>query len=191
MRSYEAARSLFGFLEFIFWSLVIVGILAGLAAANVASRGYGGGGFLAALPGLAVALLGLLGVAMIQNARAGVDAAEYSQQMLKVARDQLELSKQALRSDQAKPSRPSFSAAKGSAATDPAAGIEDGKPARAEPPIANPQHRLRYINANCTRMEYRGSSITQLQSGRFLVDEADYSDLDAAKAAIDKQHERA
>ena len=96
MRSYEVARSLASFLEFVFWSLAALGAMAALIGGDMASNSFGGRALIGALPGVAVMLIGLIGVAMTQNARAGVDSAEYSQQMLKVARDQLEVSRQAL-----------------------------------------------------------------------------------------------
>lgn len=99
MRSYETARSLFGFLEFLAWSGVVLGVLVAFMGADSMSNGpYGGSSgatiMLAAMPGIAVAVFSLLNVAIVQGARATVDTAEYSQQMLKVARDQLEVSKQ-------------------------------------------------------------------------------------------------
>jgi len=98
MRDYGVARSLFGFIEFLFWAGVVIGVIVAFAAMNVASRGFGGGpGILAALPGMLMAITSLFGVALVQNARATVDTAELTQQMLKVARDQLEVSQQAVK----------------------------------------------------------------------------------------------
>lgn len=96
MRSYEAARSLFSFLAFCAWSVVIIGVLVALVAGEGGSRYGGGAGLLAMVPGIGFGLAGLLLVAFVQMGRATVDTAEYTQQMLKVARDQLEVSKQAL-----------------------------------------------------------------------------------------------
>ncbi len=98
MRSYEAARSLFSFLAFCAWSVVIVGALVALIGAGGGSRyGGAGAGFLAMAPGIGIGLSGLLLVAFVQMGRATVDTAEYTQQMLKIARDQLEVSKQGLK----------------------------------------------------------------------------------------------
>ena len=98
MRSYETARFLFSFLAFCAWSVVIIGVLAALIGAGGASRyGGAGAGFLAMAPGFGIGLLGLLLVAFVQMGRATVDTAEYTQQMLKIARDQLEVSKQGLK----------------------------------------------------------------------------------------------
>lgn len=98
MRDYNVARSLLSFLELLFWIGVLVGLLLAFSLVSTASRGYGAApGLLAALPGLGIALFSLFGVASTQMGRAGVDSAEYGQQALKVARDQLEISKQAMK----------------------------------------------------------------------------------------------
>lgn len=98
MRSYENARGLFSFLEFLAWGGVLLGIAIIFVSMEAASRNFGGGaGLLAAMPGIAISLFSLIWVAIIQVARAGVDTAELTQQTLKVARDQLEVSKQSLK----------------------------------------------------------------------------------------------
>ena len=97
MRSYETARSLFSFLGFCAWSVVVIGVLVALAGAEGGSRyGGAGAGLLAMAPGFGIAILGLILVAFVQMGRANVDTAEYTQQMLKIARDQLEVSRQSL-----------------------------------------------------------------------------------------------
>lgn len=99
MRSYEAARSLFSFLAFIAWSVVVIGVLvAFISAAGVSQYAGGGAGLLAMVPGVGIAIAGFIQVAFIQMGRATVDTAEYTQQMLKIARDQLEVSRQAINS---------------------------------------------------------------------------------------------
>lgn len=81
MRSYETARSLFSFLAFVAWSAVIVGVLIALVGMGGVSRyADGGATVFASLPGLGISLIGLFQVAVIQNARATVDTAEYTQQ---------------------------------------------------------------------------------------------------------------
>ena len=97
MRSYEAARSLFSFLGFIAWSVVVLGVLVALVSAAGGSRfGGAGAGLLAMVPGVAIGIAGFILVAFVQMGRATVDTAEYTQQMLKIARDQLDVSKQGL-----------------------------------------------------------------------------------------------
>ena len=110
MRSYEAARSLFGFLAFVAWLVVVVGGLVALVSAGSVSRYAGGGaGLLAMSPGIGIAIAGLILVAFVQMGRATVDTAEYTQQMLKIARDQLDVSKQGLK--QARTAKQSYSEA--------------------------------------------------------------------------------
>lgn len=105
MRSYVAAREFLGFLSFVAWCVIILGVVfafgAGSAVSQTRGFGVGGGamaGMMAALPGLILAFLGFLGLVLVQLGRAGIDTAEYTQQMLKIARDQLDVSQQALRS---------------------------------------------------------------------------------------------
>jgi hypothetical protein len=95
-REYTTARSVLGFLEFVSWTALVVGILGALAGASVASRtGFGpastGAAFAAALPGLALALLGLLGAVQCQIGRAGVDTAEMTGKMLDLSEEQMRL----------------------------------------------------------------------------------------------------
>lgn len=102
MRSYEAARSLFSFLGFCAWCVIIIGGILALVGVSAASQygGYrapsGAAIFAGLLPGLALAMSGFLLLAFVQMGRASVDTAEYTQQMLKIARDQLEVSRQGL-----------------------------------------------------------------------------------------------
>ncbi len=101
MRSYEAARSLFSFLGFCAWSVIVLGGLVAMVAGGAVSNGFGGSPsglqvMLAAIPGLTLALIGFLMLAQVQVGRTSVDTAEYSQQTLDVSRKQLEVSKQAL-----------------------------------------------------------------------------------------------
>ena len=125
MRSYEVARTLFSFLAFCAWSIVVVGVLVALIGAGGGSRyGGAGAGLLAMVPGLSIGIAGLLLVAFVQIGRATVDTAEYSQQMLKVARDQLDVSKQGLKQDQALSQ--SFAALRQPASTPKAAGYANG-----------------------------------------------------------------
>lgn len=102
MRSYEAARGMFSFWSFLAWGLIVVGAVAALlgfqAAAEISrfSRGSGLEAVLGFVPGFVLMLSGFFWLAFVQIARASVDTAEYTQQMLKVARDQLEVSRQGL-----------------------------------------------------------------------------------------------
>ena len=100
MRSYEAARGLFSFLGFCSWVVIVVGALVAFGGATAGSAfGRNAGAMqalIAAAPGIILAMAGFYGLALVQLGRAGVDSAEYSQQMLDVARRQLEVSQQSL-----------------------------------------------------------------------------------------------
>ena len=101
MKSYAAARSLFSFLEVISWIVIISGVILMLL-------GFGGTGdrsvpgIFAFVPGVIIAFCGFIGLVQVQVARASVDSAEYGQQSLKVARDQLEISRQMMTMAQSK-----------------------------------------------------------------------------------------
>lgn len=104
-RSYEAARKIFSVLEFISWAVCIIGAITfviGLTRlGSVSTDPFRGGPSPISVYGLIfsgifMGFSGLLGAAMAQFYRAGVDTAEYTQQMLKVNRNQLEVSRQAL-----------------------------------------------------------------------------------------------
>jgi hypothetical protein len=102
MRSYHAARSLFGFLSLLSWTVIILGGIGAVAGGSIVSdmvpyyeRGLG---FLIGLiPGVILSIGGFLGLVFAQIGRAGVDTAEYSQQSLQISREQLEVSRQSLR----------------------------------------------------------------------------------------------
>ncbi len=102
MRSYEAARTYFSILGVVSWMVIVLGgivALISIAAVGQMSREFGGSasaGLAGVVPGLVIAFAGFLGLVFVQIGRAGVDTAEYTQQMLKIARDQLEVSRQSL-----------------------------------------------------------------------------------------------
>lgn len=98
LRSYDVARKTFSFLEFIGWSVVVIGIITGFALVESADRyATESQKFLLFLVGAGASMVGLFMVGSVQNWRAGVDSAEYGQQTLKVAREQLAISKQSMR----------------------------------------------------------------------------------------------
>ncbi|WP_415404116.1 hypothetical protein [Tateyamaria sp. SN3-11] len=101
MRSYEAARGLYSFMEFFSKSVIGLGVLCVIGALFMSTSDAGGNiGIIAVIAviavGLTVGMGGLFGLIMAQLGRASVDSAEYAQQSLQVAREQLELSRQAL-----------------------------------------------------------------------------------------------
>lgn len=130
MRSYQAARNYFSILGIISWTVIVVGglvALVGLAALGDFSRELGGSslnGLAGVVPGISVSFIGFMGLVLVQIGRAGVDTAEYSQQMLQVARDQLEVSRETAQrgqkistsfssamAEEIEPSKPSFAEA--------------------------------------------------------------------------------
>lgn len=101
MQSYQAARTTFNLLGFVSWLVIIFGLIVSFGGATaVSSSSFGRNlgamdAILAAMPGVGIALSGLIGLALVQMGRAGVDSAEYSQQSLEISRKQLELAQQA------------------------------------------------------------------------------------------------
>lgn len=96
MQSYAAARSLFTFLAAIAWCAIMGGGLLATMAGTVVNQFSNSLPTIlsAILPGLAICLFGFLALAMVQIGRASVDSAEYGQQALQVARDQLAFARQ-------------------------------------------------------------------------------------------------
>ncbi|MFV0644697.1 MAG: hypothetical protein ACK5NN_09400 [Sphingomonadaceae bacterium] len=103
MRSYEAARSYFGFLGFVSWCVIIIGAIVAIVSMTAfgqVSRAYGGSsmaGLAGMIPGVAIMFSGFMGLVIVQIGRAGVDSAEYTQQMLLLSREQLEISRHTLK----------------------------------------------------------------------------------------------
>jgi hypothetical protein len=173
MRSYETSRKIFSILEFFGWAAVVLGaivVVTGFGAAS-ATRGYNGSGLalMAIVPGLALAFFGLMGIAGAQVGRAGVDTAEMTGQMLKVARDQLQVSKDALRGG--KQTETGFaSVAK-----------------RKEPALSKPVKKKKEVSPQATieaeKIKYWGKTIEQ-KNGLFLFDGTEFTDLKDAQLHI-------
>lgn len=131
MRSYEAARGLFSFMSFAGWVIIVGGVIAAIVGLSIGSQmgryGYGRGPgpevLLLMLPGVGIAMVGVITLALAQIGRAGVDTAEYSQQMLQLSRDSLEVSRQSLRQNEQM--RTSFEALKFAAPKEPLASYAD------------------------------------------------------------------
>ncbi|MEM6465277.1 MAG: hypothetical protein AAF679_02055 [Pseudomonadota bacterium] len=101
MRSYEAARSAFSFAGGMAWTLTTIGLLIivlGVFAASQATGPMAGLPLvvLAAAPGIIIAGTGYFFQIVIQSSRTSVDCAEYAQQALQVARDQLAINQEML-----------------------------------------------------------------------------------------------
>lgn len=103
MRSYHAARAVFSLFSTLAWIVILAGgALAVISSGLAMERASFGGGnemvaLMAAIPGAILSLLGFVMLVLSQIGRAGVDTAEYSQQMLQVSRDHMEVSRQLVR----------------------------------------------------------------------------------------------
>ena len=194
MRSYETSRTLFGTLEFLCWAAIVVGgimLVLGISALADARDGIGPQAFLA-LPGFILPVAGLIGVVLVQTARAAVDTAELTGQILRVSRDQLEVSKQSLRQSEAlekgfealKSSRP-MEAPKADFATmqaamagsaDAASGFSSAR--SVPPPATSPEAPSVEI------LDYSGRQIFR-RAGKFLIDGKEFDALALAQGYID------
>lgn len=94
--NYGAARGVLALAEILLWCGVGGGLLMALVAADAASRGFGMSGAAAAIPGIMVSVICFVGVVLTQMSKAQVDTADYTFQMLGVARTQLKVSQEAL-----------------------------------------------------------------------------------------------
>lgn len=103
-RSYGVARSYFSFIEFTGWCIIVLSAIVSFVILSN-SQGYGAQlGIVSAIGfGVVGGFLGLMCIGMAQFWRAGVDSAEYSQQMLSIARDQLTVSRQSLNAQNGQP----------------------------------------------------------------------------------------
>lgn len=182
MRSYHAARALFSFLAFCAWTVVIIGVLVGVLGAGGGSR-YGGAGtgLLAMAPGIGIAISGLILVAFSQMGRANVDTAEYTQQMLKVARNQLEVSKQSLKQGVA--FSKSYSSLNKETLQNPGHASKPVNQDNASPSQEEP------IPNSGKKVSYNGHVITET-SGIFHVRDAEFRQIKHARAYIDLQNEK-
>jgi hypothetical protein len=141
MRSYQAARSLYSFLGFMAWCVIIMGALAAFGG-GAATQAVGRNAtpiqfFLAAAPGILLAMAGVFGLAMVQMGRTSVDGAEYAQQSLDVSRQQLEIAKQLL--TQGKAQAASYLTAQASSGTTQATTDTGGSTSYANRPDGAPQ----------------------------------------------------
>lgn len=191
MRSYGAARGLLSFLGFLAWCAIILGIFIAIGAGSAVSQsrsfGIGNGamaGVLAAMPGLILAFLGFLALVLVQMGRAGVDTAEYTQQMLKIARDQLEVSRQSLKQTGA-PSQ-SFEALQNNAlvAERVSAGAsydKATKPVHTAPSVSVPKQEYKPGDT----ITYRTKQIRVVEAG-FVFSATVFPTLEDAKVKIDE-----
>lgn len=192
MRSYEAARSLFSFLGFCAWSIIVIGGLVALIGMGSVSQYAGGGaGLLAMVPGFGIAITGFILVAFVQMGRATVDTAEYTQQMLKIARDQLDVSKQGLKLQETRPT----SFAGQVVATAPAdqrsfSERVPAEPKQNDPPKSDGPYIPSFLQRDQSEdhtgqsLDYRGTRIDRSENG-FLINGRTFQTLELAKFHID------
>lgn len=172
MRSYEVARTIYSILEILAWASIVIGLIAALGGASAGSSfARNGAGLLGAVPGIIIMISGIFLVGSVQSWRANVDSAEYGQQMLKVARDQLEVSKQALRTSDSQPN--TFGALR----AEQEAGRSD-RPEKRVVPAAPVKHAPDEV------IEYRDRSIVR-NGMAFSVSGKEFVSLERAKRAID------
>lgn len=185
MRSYATARGYLSFLEILAWIVVGIGLLLALAGMGAGSQGFGFGGrsggmaFVGAMPGLLLALLGFFGVVNVQIGRAGVDSAEYGQQALAVAREQLAISRNAAIREKG-PSASSFAESVG-------AKTEASRSATPQKSFADRvEQQGRLPNDGQDEWRYRETLIKRVEDGFFCAGET-FPSLEATKAAIDHE----
>ncbi len=200
--NYGAARSILGISEILLWCGVGLGVIVALGAGGAASRGFGASGMVAAAPGIAISLFCFIGIVQVQMSKAAVDTADYTYQMLGIARDQLAVSKRAMNP---RTEARTYSASK----------AETGLSATQKPPVAQDQSRgaegSRARGAVSTEIDdnlpsflqseqalsqspqstqHRGRQINRTIHG-FLVEGHTFANLELAKNHIDAEHLKA
>ncbi len=169
--------------------------VGGLGAGSQMS-GFGGGrrsgmAILAALPGLGLGFIGFIGLVLSQMGRAGVDSAEYGQQMLKIARDQLAVSERAIKQSQA--AAENFAALKiVTPDATPATGFENRITGAEELGLgsdadARPLDESEAVESPAPQVaiEHRGRQI-DIVDGEYRIGTMRFKELEYAKAYIDK-----
>ena len=129
------------------------------------------------VPGIVIFLVGFVSLSLSQIGRAGVDTAEYSQQMLQLSRDQLNVSQQTLR--QGEQIKQSFEALKTSTASLSTASFATMPDRQAPPAPETPKP------APSNVITYRGKDIFALEHGVCFAG-LDFSTVEAAQAYIDQ-----
>ena len=89
---YGLTRSLSMFLAFLGWLICVGGVVVAFIGVFAGSARFSGGGlsFVAVLPGVGLAISGLFLVAAAQVARAAVDNADHTREILKILRTKIE-----------------------------------------------------------------------------------------------------
>ena len=191
MKSYQTARRICSFLEFLGWSTVAGGIIIAFAMGqSVNPYAPPAAALTAAVPGIVIAIVALFCVGGVQGWRSSVDTAEYTQQMLKIARDQLEVSRQSLRGSKSEAlsfgdvgdtgalsSGPSFSSLAG---TEAASSAEQTRSTpQVTQPNAPPERR-----AIKQELDFQGRKLIEYADGSYALDGRNFPDLDGVKEHV-------
>lgn len=202
--NYETARGVLGLAETLLWIGVGLGVLIAIMAAGAASRGFGASGLIAAFPGISITIISFLGVVMVQIGKAGVDSADYTYQMLGIARDQLEISKRAVKQDNAlEPGYAAVQAAKDALRVEPAQAAAPGAATFAAARPHGSDAELLVLSAdrvepqtttpkpapNSSLLEYGGRDILE-EDNRYHVDGKAFDNLESAYLYIDQTNPR-
>lgn len=186
MRSYEVARNLFSFLEFVAWIVVVGGALLALVGFTQLRSEFqlnGTFGYAVIVIGVFASFMGLLGVAGVQMARATVDTAELTQQILKTTRDHLAVSRQAIAAHEM-PKSVGRNPTTGSAAQQNLHAFQPQKTGQSGQTSGRVEPTLRPPEPMSGTTEYNGKQITA-EKGKYLMNGIPFETLDAAKRYVD------
>lgn len=173
MQSYAAARSLFTFLAAVAWCAIMGGgVILMMALSFVSQFNTQFPAMIsAAIPGLAICLFGFLALAMVQIGRASVDSAEYGQQALQVARDQLAFARQVHLETRGEVAAPVIASSEPVSSSAPT----DTKHSRPEPPVSN------------TTLSFDQPSIIKDPIGGYRVANQTFATFGEAKRFLDSR----
>lgn len=170
-RSYATARSIYSFIGYVGWVMMGLGLVVFVVGSSISdpflSEILQPASFVA---GLIISMLGLFAVGASQAWRAGVDTAEFTQQILKTSRDQLRVSQQALKANVGGPASfsdvPDKDVSKGA----PTSAWEQGdvKSASEMPPLIT---------------EFHGQEIV-FENGQYRIAEKEFATLSKARDFI-------
>jgi len=183
MRSYGAARGLYSLLALIAWSMIGIGVFAAVTSLG-STNSYLPKTIIIAFffASTALAIFGLFLLANIQNGRAAVDTAEYTQQMLKIARDQLAVSREALKGGMAPEmsfdTKPDLDSSTKTAGYTPPENKQIAEVHENDPEVEK--------GDKDGFLEYGGKMI-EVKGGTYFLDGAIFTSLEKARAKIEKK----
>ena len=180
--NYGASRVVLSIFEFIAWIILCVGIIVVSSLIGVATRNFGGSGLMVLVPGVVFCIVSVLIITVIQMARSSVDTADYTYQMLSVARENLDVSKRALKKQATALSfadRPPVAISE-----NPARAEAPGTASYAAPPASSEP------KDTALDWDYRDTRIHRTQEG-YLVEGQVFETLELAKNFVDGEALRA